>query len=169
MARTKILISVFGAMLAVTGCGSDDGGGGSGGDVMAGFYSGSSSDAGNAYQVCFYVDDDMIQLVDNSACNIEGGDPAAFEIDVTSGTLATSTGDCDFDIDWESEDLGPIAIDSDGDFEGELTVTLPGVGEGILGFTGTIEGSSAFGTAFESGTATGSAFCSIAWQATHQP
>ena len=118
---------------------------------MAGLYSGSTS----GYDVCFYVADNTVRLLEDNSCDVDNvGDPNAFDIRVTDGT----PGGCDFDFDYDIED-DPVTIDDNGNFSktfGALGVTFS--------FSGTINGNSASGTASTNTPVD----CSVNWEASHQ-
>jgi len=147
-------------------------GGGTGGDVIAGLYAGIDGTPdfdgdGNGYAVCFWVANNMIELVDSNACNLRNlfnnesnASENAFELEVDD---VGTPGNCDFDIDYESDNFGPVPINQDGTFE---VVNLD-LGIGTWSFSGTIDGNTASGTAsqFERIFDT---TCSIDWTATHQ-
>jgi hypothetical protein len=165
--RKIIQALVFGFVLAITGCSDDPQNGGTagtggsgtagtggsgtagtggttGGNVMAGVYTGSDP------EVCFNVSADTTQLENGAGCADD-----AFTINVLDGTPAS----CDFDFEWPSDELGPVSIEN-----GTFSET-GSIGIASVSFEGTIVGDSASGTASAE---IAGVTCSSNWTASHQ-
>ena len=114
---------------------------------MAGVYTGSGP------AVCFNVSADTTQLEDGAGCN---GDAITVNVMAGDGT----PGDCDFDFEYPSDELGPITINQDGTFSMTASIELASVT-----FAGAINGNSASGT---TSAEIAGLSCSSEWTATHQ-
>ena len=105
-----------------------------------------------AYEVCFYLGDDLASLMPSVVCDRDGETAYSFNIDVVGGT--DSVGEpCDFRISWEE----PVPI-VDGTFE---VPQVSGEDAGVL-FAGTIAGGLADGLA-------NNGSCEVLWFASTGP
>ena len=102
-----------------------------------------------AYEVCFYVGDDLASLMPSVVCDRDG--ETAYSFNIEGGTDSAGQ-PCDVGISWEE----PVAI-----VDGRFEVLAPGEDAGVL-FEGTIAGEMADGSAKEGS-------CSVRWDASTGP
>ena len=144
--------------------GNGTGGTNGGGDVQAGLYRMQVSSPGSDdyWEVCFFVGADRSTITADSSCDVDQNDDDPYSFDFTTqvGSL-DGGGDCNFNFSYDDD----ITINADGTFGVSDWTPAPGFSP-TFSFSGTINGSSA------SGTASGTNIpvinnCSFNWMATH--
>lgn len=156
MTRTKLCLwpAVLGWLvgllgMAFIGC---DNQGRSGGSNSTLFY----ERLPEAYEVCFYLGDDLASLMPSVVCDRDGETAYSFNIDVVGGT--GSDGEpCSFSISWEE----PVPVGENGMFR----VVMDEDAEDVI-FAGTIAGGLADGLARVE---TEDASCEVLWFASTGP